>query len=540
MAVTPPRGAGPAGAPGRRWGLGVVRVTTVAVAVVGLVLTGVLAVVTFHGHQRTEHTLLDLQTTLIADAGEAEDQLYVEDHLGGAATLAAATDGDAAMFRQSMSTAVGTGNAFVTGSLWRLSGSSLQLITEVGAKPLVPVTTALAREAQGSRPFFVTELETPSALHLAFAAAASGKDGTFIAYAEEPLPADRRITEPAGSPVAPLNLAVYLGRTQASSALLETDSSAPLPLRGTTDTTWIAFGNTVLTITTSPRASLSGTTGEVLPWAIVGGGLLVTLLAALLTERLVRRREGAEQLTRELSNLYLEQRSVAETLQHALLPQRLPDIPDVEIAVRYVAGVSGVDIGGDWYDAVQVGDQRFAFIVGDVSGRGIRAAAVMASLQFAGRAYAQEGYSPAMILERLSRSVDIERDDHFATVLCGLADVAAHTLVLASAGHLPPLILSGGDARFAAIKTGPPVGIARKAPLAQAEVTMAAGDVLIAYTDGLVERRGEILDVGLKRLQAAASRDSSSLDSMLSSIVAELSEDTPTDDIALIGLKWLT
>jgi serine phosphatase RsbU (regulator of sigma subunit) len=533
MAVTPP-GARPLGALGR-----VIRAATVAVLVVGLVITGVLVVVTFRGHQRTQRTLLDLQTTLIADAGEAEDQLYVEDHLGGAASLAAATDGDVAMFRQAMSTAVGTGNAFVTGSLWRLSGSSQQLITEVGAKPLVPVSTSLLREAEASRPFVVTELETPHALHLAFAAAASGKDGTFIAYAEEPLPANRRITEPAGSPVASLNLAVYLGRSQTSSALVETDSSAPLPLSGTTDTTQIAFGNTVLTITTSPRASLSGITSEVLPWAIAGGGLLVTLLAALLTERLIRRREGAEQLTREVSNLYLEQRSVADTLQHALLPQRLPNVPGIEIAVRYVAGVSGVDIGGDWYDVVQLDDHRFVFIVGDVSGRGVRAAAVMASLQFAGRAYAQEGYSPATILERLSRSVDIDRDDHFATVLCGLADVTARTMVLASAGHLPPLILSGGDARFVTIKPGPPVGIPGKNPLAEAGVAMAADDVLIAYTDGLVERRGEMLDVGMKRLQTAASRDSSSLDNMLSSIVTELSEGTPTDDIALIGLKWL-
>jgi serine phosphatase RsbU (regulator of sigma subunit) len=540
MVVSGPLGGGPAGAPGRVRGLKVVRAVTVAVAVVGLVITGVLAVVTFSGHQRTERTLLDLQTTLIADAGEAEDQLYVEDHLGGAASVAAASGGDVSMFRQAMSTAVGGGNAFVTGSLWRLSGSSPQLVTEVGAAPLVPVTAALLREGEASRPFFVTELVTPGARHLAFAAAASGREGPFIAYAEEPLPANRRITEPAGSPVAPLNLAVYLGRSQTSSALLETDSSAPLPLSGTTDTTRIAFGTTVLTITTSPRASLSGTTGEILPWAIAGGGLLVTVLAALLTERLIRRREGAERLTSEVSDLYLEQRSVADTLQHALLPQRLPDIPGVEIAVRYVAGASGVDIGGDWYDVVQLDDHRFVFIVGDVSGRGVRAAAVMASLQFAGRAYAHEGYSPAMILERLSRSVDIERDDHFATVLCGLADLIKRTMVLASAGHLPPLVLSGGDPRFAAVKPGPPVGIGRKVPLAEAEVTMAAGDVLIAYTDGLVERRGEMLDVGMKRLQEAVSRDSSSLDDMLSGIVTGLSEGTPADDIALIGLKWLT
>jgi serine phosphatase RsbU (regulator of sigma subunit) len=530
-----------AGAAGSR---GVIRgrgslLAALAVVVVGLIVTGTLAVVTFRGHHRTEGTLLALQTTLIADAGEAEDQLYVEDHLGGAASLAAATDGDVATFRRAVSTSVGAGEPFITGSLWRLSGSSPQLITQVGAQPLVPVAAALLHQAAASKTFVVTELASRHALRLGFAAAASGPHGTFVAYAEEVLPADRRISEPASSPVAQLNLAVYLGRSQARAALLETDSPAPLPLRGTTYTARIPFGNTFLTITTSPRSSLSGITGEILPWAIVAGGLLLTVLAAVLTERLVRRRNSAEQLTSEIRHLYMEQRSVAETLQHALLPQRLPDIPGMQIAVRYLAGASGVDIGGDWYDVVQLNDHRFVFIVGDVSGRGVRAAAVMASLQFAGRAYAQEGYAPATILERLSRSVDIERDDHFATVLCGLADVAAHTVMLASAGHLPPLILSGGDARFVTIKPGPPVGIPGTAAFASAEMTTAAKDVLIAYTDGLVERRGEMLDTGMRRLGEVASRDYSSLDDMLSGIVTELSGDTPTDDIALIGLKWL-
>jgi serine phosphatase RsbU (regulator of sigma subunit) len=538
MGFTSPPDAGPAGSRGLARGRKAL-LAAIAVLVVGLVITGTLAVVTFRGYHRTERTLLALQTTLIADVGEAEDQLFVEDHLGAAASLAAATDGDVATFRAAVSTSVGAGEPFVTGSLWRLSGSSPQLMTQVGGEPLVPVTAALLRQAAASKTFVVTQLAAGHMQRLGFAAAASGPDGTFVAYAEEALPTGRRISEPAGSPLAQLNLAVYLGRSQASAALLETDSSAPLPLRGTTYTTQIPFDNTFLTITTSPRSSLWGTTAQILPWAIVGGGLLLTVLAALLTERLVRRRESAEQLTGEVSHLYMEQRSVAETLQHALLPQQLPDIPGMQIAVRYLAGATGVDIGGDWYDVVQLDDHRFVFIVGDVSGRGVRAAAVMASLQFAGRAFAQEGYSPATILDRLSRSVDIERDGHFATVLCGLADIAAHTVVMANAGHLPPLIISGGDARFVTIKPGPPVGIPGTAPLATAEVKTAAKDVLIAYTDGLVERRGEILDTGLKRLQEAASRDYSSLDDMLSGIVTELSADTPTDDIALIGLKWL-
>jgi serine phosphatase RsbU (regulator of sigma subunit) len=112
-------------------------------------------------------------------------------------------------------------------------------------------------------------------------------------------------------------------------------------------------------------------------------------------------------------------------------------------------------------------------------------------------------------------------------------------VLLANAGHLPPLLLRGGDARFVTVKPGPPVGIRGPGPLESAQLETAAGDLLIAYTDGLVERRGEILDAGLKRLQEAASRDYPSLDDMLSGIVTELSADTPTDDIALIGLKWL-
>jgi len=531
--------AGPS--PGR--GRSAARGAAVAVLVTGLLITAVLAVVTLRGHQRTETKLLALQSRLIADAGEAEDQLYVQDHLGAAASLAAATNGNIATFRKTVSTSVTAKGPFITGSLWRLSGSSPQLVTAVGARPLLAPASARAaaviRQAAASKTFVVSEIEAPHELRLGLAAAASGPDGTFVVYAEQPLTADRRISEPANSPVALLNLAVYLGRVQSSAALLESDSAAPLPLRGTTFTSRIRFGNTFLTITTSPRSSLSGATGVVLPWAIAIGGLLLTLLAALLTERLTRGRAGAERLAGEIRQLYVEQRSVAETLQGALLPQKLPDIPGMQIAVRYLPGATGVDIGGDWYDVVPVDEGRFVFIIGDVSGRGVRAAAVMASLQFAGRAHALDGHPPATILDRLARSLDLDRDGHFATVLCGLADVSAHEVLLANAGHLPPLLRSGGEARLVTIKSGTPIGMRGSSTRARAEVTTGAGDVLIAYTDGLVERRGEILDTGLERLQKVASRDFSSLDDMLSGIVTELSGDEPADDIALIGLQWL-
>lgn len=182
-------------------GLNLSRSAGLIVLAVGLVITAILALATFRSHQRTESKLLVLQTKLIADAGEAEDQLYVEDHLGGAASLAAATDGNVATFRKAVSSSVSASGPFVAGSLWRLSGSSLRLITEMGSKPLLTPTSAQAaqiiRQAAGSKTFDVTELKARKALRLGFAAAAKGPGGTFVAYAEEPLLANRRISEPA-------------------------------------------------------------------------------------------------------------------------------------------------------------------------------------------------------------------------------------------------------------------------------------------------------------------------------------------------------
>jgi hypothetical protein len=523
-----------------------------AVLVVGLGLTAALSVITAQGHARTNTKLLALQTRLISAAIAAADPLYVEDHLGGAANLAAATNGDIATFGKAVAGSVTAHGPFVVASLWRLAGTSPQLVAEVGTTPLLPPAsarmTALLDQAAASKTFVVTRLAAGHAARLGYATVARGGGfvvyaeqplpAGFVAYAEQPLPAGGRTSPPPGSPVSDLNIAVYLGRSQVSAALLDASSAAPLPLRGTTYTTTIPFGNKVLTLTASARTSLTGSLGVVLPWAIAIGGTLLTVLAALLTWRLVRRRESAEQLTAETGRLYAEQRSVAETLQNALLPQQVPGVPGMQIAVRYLPGAGGVDIGGDWYDVVPLEDGRFVFVVGDVSGRGVRAAASMASLHYASRAYALEGHPPAVILDRLAKTIDIARDGHFATVLCGLVDVDAHEVTLASAGHLPPLVRGDAGASLAATKPGPPIGVADLAPFEPATVTAAARGLLIAYTDGLVERRGETLDAGLRRLQEAATRNCPSLEDLLSSIVTELTGDSPTDDIALIGLKW--
>jgi serine phosphatase RsbU (regulator of sigma subunit) len=534
---------GRAGRAGRSWAQ---HAAAAVVLVVGLGLTVTLSVVTASGHHRTNAKLLALETRLIRDEIAAADPLYVEDHLGGAASLAAATDGSTATFTHDLSGSVTAKGPFVTASLWRLGGSSPLQITHVGRGPLLaPAGAAMAsllRRAAASSTFVVTKVTAGRSARLGYATAAPGADATFVAYAEVPLPAGGLVSEP-GSPVSDLNIAVYLGRSQARAALLEASSAAPLPLRGTTYTTRIPFGDTVLTLTTSARGSLTGSLGVILPWSIGVGGAALTILGALLAERLVRRRARAERMSTEIGRLYVEQRSVAQTLQQAILPDVMPAIPGMQIAVRYLPGVSGTDVGGDWYDVVPLGGGRFVFVVGDVSGRGVRAAATMASLQYASRAYALEGHPPAVILGQLTRTMDIAEDGQFATVLCGLVDVSTHEVALASAGHLPPLVCGGDGAERASLvpaKPGTPIGISGGTAVEPTLLTAAACGTIIAYTDGLVERRGETLDTGLDRLvRTATARCGSSLDDLLTSLISELTGDSPTDDIALIGLRWL-
>lgn len=525
-------------APGRRLA---VKGLSAAVLVAGLVITAVLALVTLQNYHQNERRLLSLLTELTADALTAQNPVY-GDRLGHAASLAAATNGNAAVFRQAMSSSIIPHGPFARASLWRVTGGVPHLVTVVGAGPQLDQdrTMALIRRSRASTTFLVTLLTAPAALRIGYASTATGPDGTFAVSAQQPLPVTRRISVPSSSPVSQLNLAIYLGRSQTAAALLETDSAVPLPLRGTVSTRTVPFGDTALTLVTSPRSTLAGTGPQALPWAIAAAGALVTLLAVLLTETLIRRRDAAAQLTEQVRHLYVEQRSVAETLQNALLPQTIPAIAGLEIAVRYRAAAKSADIGGDWYNVVPLDEDRFVFAVGDVSGHDVRAAAVMASLHYACRDYALEGHQPAAIMSRLRRLLDVSRDGHLATVLCGLAEVTARRVTLASAGHPPPLVGSGTEMEYPAVCPAAPIGLPQQAEPEPAIVTILPGGLLIAYTDGLIERRDEILDTGMKRLADAAVREAPSLDDLVDSVITELTGDAPADDIALIGLRWLT
>lgn len=195
------------------------------------------------------------------------------------------------------------------------------------------------------------------------------------------------------------------------------------------------------------------------------------------------------------------ERGLAETLQRTLLPQRLPEVPGVELAVRYIARTASV--GGDFYDAMPLPDGRIGLAVGDVTGKGLRSAATMGRLGGALHAYALDAPDPAQVLHRVGRLA--EADGALATALFLALDPVTGSYEVASAGHPPPLCVDGDGARYLDLGDGisPLLGLAVD-HRGQARRELSPGATLILFTDGLVERTHDI-EEGLAQLAAAAS-----------------------------------
>ena len=268
------------------------------------------------------------------------------------------------------------------------------------------------------------------------------------------------------------------------------------------------------------------------------------LPAAAGARRLTERRRFAEDLasrleisSSETTRLYAEQRSIALTLQHALLPDALPQIPGVQTSAQYRAGARGVEIGGDWYDVIALGDGDLLLVVGDVSGRGLPAAATMATLRYAIHAYAAQGDPPARILTKLSDLVSVADSHQLATVLCAVVDIESRTISIASAGHLPPLVISGGVGEYVELKAGLPVGVETGTLYTSTTISVPPGATFLAFTDGLVEHRDD-LEQGLSRLREAAMGDDAGLPELVSRLMEELSYAPSPDDSVILGLRW--
>jgi PAS domain S-box-containing protein len=211
-------------------------------------------------------------------------------------------------------------------------------------------------------------------------------------------------------------------------------------------------------------------------------------------------------LALERAGLYEREHTTAETLQRSLLPDRLPSVPGLILTASYLPVTRNMEIGGDWYDAFRLADQRLAVAVGDVMGKGLTAAAGMGRVRNALRALALTDPRPAAVLGGLDRLFSAtEAEEQVTTVAYLVVDPETGEGMLGNAGHLPALLLAAGSApRFDTADAGTPLGWA--SPRRQHAFSMLPGSTAVFYSDGLVENRNRGLDAGLDELAAVGAR----------------------------------
>jgi serine phosphatase RsbU (regulator of sigma subunit) len=231
---------------------------------------------------------------------------------------------------------------------------------------------------------------------------------------------------------------------------------------------------------------------------------LVLLVLPLVGLHWLLARERQQRLDAALA--LREEHRIAVELQRGLLPKHLPEIAGLDVVAQYEAAGRGAEAGGDWYDAFALTDGRIGIVVGDVTGRGIPAASAMGHLRSVTRAFAladNAGHTPGEVLTRLNRHQLALAEQEMFTVIYAIVDPLRGRLSWSSGGHPPPLLRGAdGAIRFLEGGGGAVMGV-WDAEYTDAEEQVGLSDTLVFYSDGLVERRGESLDVGLQRLSAA-------------------------------------
>ncbi len=234
------------------------------------------------------------------------------------------------------------------------------------------------------------------------------------------------------------------------------------------------------------------------------------------------------------ARLYRRERETALTLQRSLLPQEVHHTLGMEIAYRYLPSNVLGEVGGDWFDVVPLSCGRVALVVGDVMGHGMRAAATMGQLRTVGRTLATLEMQPDQVLARLDETASAIGDGQFATCVCVVYDPVDRSCVMSCAGHLPPVVVSpDGVARTIELPPGMPLGVGG-ADFESVEISIPEGSLLALYTDGLVERRGEDIEDGLKLLCETLSGRDRSPEQTCEAVISALVKDGAEDDIAVI------
>ena len=236
----------------------------------------------------------------------------------------------------------------------------------------------------------------------------------------------------------------------------------------------------------------------------------------------------------EVLRTFTVEHHLALTLQHSLLPQHLPQVGGVDLAKHYLPASEVAEIGGDFYELFEL-DGRLVVAVGDVGGHSLHAATVMAELRHAMRAYVVDGHSPGEVLSRLNTLLCRMLPGEIATVFLMTLDPSTGRVQYANAGHPPPLLVAG-DEVTSIIEHDPLLGL-HYPGISEHTTELPPGATLVLYTDGLVERRDELLERGLERLAAAAANPDHDLDAYCDRLVRLAGPPERLDDIALVAVR---
>ncbi|MFG2629085.1 SpoIIE family protein phosphatase [Streptomyces sp. NPDC048473] len=239
--------------------------------------------------------------------------------------------------------------------------------------------------------------------------------------------------------------------------------------------------------------------------------------------------------------LYEQEHDLAEGLQQAMLPRRIPDVPGAQVAVRYRSARLGRDIGGDWYDVIPLPGGRVGAVIGDVQGHDTHAAAVMGQLRIVLRAYAAEGHSPATVMARASVFLHELDTDRFATCSYAEVDLTTGVVQLVRAGHVDPLVRdTDGSCRRLPAEGGLPLGLSAEFGRLEypvSTVELDPGQTLVLFTDGLVELPGADLDEGMQLLASMVCNGPQDLQRLADQLCEEVDERGGEDDVAVLLLR---
>lgn len=226
--------------------------------------------------------------------------------------------------------------------------------------------------------------------------------------------------------------------------------------------------------------------------------------------------------------------AAAAMLERELMPSRLPTLPGLQLAARY-APAEDRSIGGDWYDAFVLPSGKLWVVIGDVAGHGLSSAVVVSRVRSAMRSYALLGGEASEVLAMTNRKLLHFDVDTMVTAMCAVAEPPYDRFTLSTAGHPPPVLATSTGTRLVEVVPGPPLGAVYDAQYPSTSVELPPKSTLLLYTDGLVERRGETVDVGLRRLCSATANDTP--EEVCRDVMLRLVGSTSTrDDVALLAV----